>query len=108
LPPDLLHERIDGEYSFIETLRHLVFATDAWVRHAILGYPEPYSPLGLPRARRRVSARGVRDDRPGASRRLVQLDRRALNRPGMSGDSVPWKGWGHVSEYVEEVSGRAA
>jgi hypothetical protein len=48
LPPDLLHERIDGEYSFIETLRHLVFATDAWVRRAILGYPEPYSPLGLP------------------------------------------------------------
>jgi len=30
LDPDLLHERVDGEYSFIETLRHLVFATDAW------------------------------------------------------------------------------
>lgn len=48
LPPDLLHERVEGEYSFIETLRHLVFATDAWVRRAILGEPEPYSPLGLP------------------------------------------------------------
>ena len=48
LPPDLLHERVEGEWSFIETLRHLVFATDAWVRRAILGYPEPYSPLGLP------------------------------------------------------------
>src|SRR6266536_3485686 len=48
LPPDLLHERVQGEYSFIETLRHLVFATDAWVRRAILGLPEPYSPLGLP------------------------------------------------------------
>ena len=48
LPPDLLHERVQSEYSFIETLRHLVFATDAWVRRAILGYPEPYSPLGLP------------------------------------------------------------
>lgn len=48
LPPDLLHERVEGEYSFIETLRHLVFATDAWVRRAILGAPEPYSPLGLP------------------------------------------------------------
>ena len=32
LPPDLLHERVDDEWSFIETLRHLVFATDAWVR----------------------------------------------------------------------------
>jgi hypothetical protein len=48
LPPELLHERVDDEYSFIETLRHLVFATDAWVRRAILGLPEPYSPLGLP------------------------------------------------------------
>ncbi len=48
LPPELLHERVAGEWSFIETLRHLVFATDAWVRRAILGHPEPYSPLGLP------------------------------------------------------------
>lgn len=48
LPPELLHERVDGEYSFIETLRHLVFATDAWVRRAVLGVSEPYSPLGLP------------------------------------------------------------
>ena len=31
-----------------------------------------------------------------------------LNRPGVSGDSIPWKGWGHVIEYVEEVSDRAA
>ena len=46
--PSLLHERVDGEYSFIETLRHLVFATDAWVRRAVLGQPEPYDPLGLP------------------------------------------------------------
>jgi uncharacterized protein YjbI with pentapeptide repeats len=48
LPPVLLYERIEDEWSFIETLRHLVFATDAWVRRAILGHPEPYSPLGLP------------------------------------------------------------
>jgi len=48
LPPDLLHERVGGEYSFIETLRHLLFATDAWVRRALLGHPDPYSPLGLP------------------------------------------------------------
>jgi uncharacterized protein YjbI with pentapeptide repeats len=48
LPPELLHERVEDEYSFIETLRHLVFATDAWVRRAILALPEPYSPLGLP------------------------------------------------------------
>jgi hypothetical protein len=51
MPPELLHERVDGEWSFIETLRHLVFATDAWVRRAILGDPSPLGPAG-PAARR--------------------------------------------------------
>ena len=37
LDPELLHESVDGEWSFIETLRHLVFATDSWIRRAILG-----------------------------------------------------------------------
>src|SRR3984885_2426120 len=48
LPPELLHESVDGEWSFIETLRHLAFATDAWVRRAILGDPSPWDPLDLP------------------------------------------------------------
>jgi hypothetical protein len=48
LPAELLHERVEGEWSFIETLRHLVFATDAWVRRAILGEPSPWDPLDLP------------------------------------------------------------
>ena len=48
LPSERLHEQVDGEWSFIETLRHLVFATDSWVRRAILGNPAPWDPLGLP------------------------------------------------------------
>ena len=48
LDPDLLHESVDGEWSFIETLRHLVFATDAWIRRAVLGDPSPWDPLDLP------------------------------------------------------------
>ncbi len=48
MAPELLHERVDGEWSFTETLRHLVFATDAWVRCAILGDPAPWDPLDLP------------------------------------------------------------
>jgi hypothetical protein len=48
LPAELLHESVDGEWSFTETLRHLVFATDAWVRRAILGDPAPWDPLDLP------------------------------------------------------------
>ena len=46
--PEQLHERVDGEWSFIETQRHLVFATDAWIRRAILGDPTPWDPLDLP------------------------------------------------------------
>lgn len=48
LDPALLHESVDGEWSFVETLRHLVFATDAWVRRAILGDPAPWDRLDLP------------------------------------------------------------
>jgi len=48
LDPALLHESVGGEWSFVETLRHLVFATDAWVRRAILGDPSPWHPLDLP------------------------------------------------------------
>ena len=47
-PADQLHERVDGEWSFIETQRHLVFATDAWVCRALLGEPEPWDALDLP------------------------------------------------------------
>jgi hypothetical protein len=48
LDPALLHESVAGEWSFTETLRHLVFATDSWVRRAILGNPSPWDPLDLP------------------------------------------------------------
>jgi DinB superfamily/Pentapeptide repeats (8 copies) len=48
MAPELLDERVEGEWSFIETLRHLVFATDAWVKRAILGEPAPWHRLGLP------------------------------------------------------------
>jgi uncharacterized damage-inducible protein DinB len=48
LSPETLHESVNGEWSFIETLRHLVFATDAWIRRAMLGDPAPWDPLDLP------------------------------------------------------------
>ncbi len=46
LPEDLLHRSVDGEWSFVETLRHLVFATDKWCTVPILG--QPFSPIGQP------------------------------------------------------------
>jgi hypothetical protein len=39
---------VGGEWSVTETLRHLVFVTDAWFGHAMLGEPHPFHPLGLP------------------------------------------------------------
>jgi hypothetical protein len=48
MAPELLHERVEGQWSFIETLRHLLFATDAWVKRAILGHPSPWDRLDLP------------------------------------------------------------
>lgn len=48
LDPQLLHESVEGEWSFIETLRHLVYATDAWIRRGIQGDPSPWHPLDLP------------------------------------------------------------
>ncbi len=48
LDPEQLHESVNGEWSFIETLRHLAFATDAWLRRAVLGDPSPWHPLSLP------------------------------------------------------------
>lgn len=46
--PGTVHERVEGQWSLVETLRHLVFATDAWVGRALLARPSPYHPLGLP------------------------------------------------------------
>ena len=48
LPAAALHESVDGEWSFIETLRHLAFATECWLQRAILGDPSPWAPLSLP------------------------------------------------------------
>ena len=48
LDADLLHEQVDGEWSFIETLRHLKIAIAAWVDRMILGEPTPWHPLDLP------------------------------------------------------------
>ena len=47
LPEQLLDERVDDEWSFIETLRHLVLATDCWLRRMVKGMARPYHPWGI-------------------------------------------------------------
>ncbi len=45
LPEDKLHESVNGEWSFVETLRHLVLAMDKWFTVPILG--GGFHPIGL-------------------------------------------------------------
>lgn len=48
LPEEKLHQRVDGEWSFVETLRHLLFASDAWLGSAVLEEKSPHHPWGIP------------------------------------------------------------
>jgi hypothetical protein len=113
LPPQLLHESVDGEWSFIETLRHLSFATDSWIRRAILGDPSPWDPLdlpwdempdtpGVPRDRHvRPSLDAVlalRRDRMSTVRQVVD----GLTDESLDGDTEPVEGpgWPEARSYA--------
>lgn len=47
-PESALHRSVDGEWSFIQTLRHLNFASAAWVGRMIGGTTAPWHQLDLP------------------------------------------------------------
>ena len=47
MPEGSEHERVDGEWSMVETLRHLVFVHDSWFRRCVLGLSEPFTAMGL-------------------------------------------------------------
>ena len=114
LDPELLHERVDGEWSFIETLRHLCYATDAWVNRVYLGDPDPWDPLDLPFDTLRDlggahdsdvrptldEVLALRADRQATVRRVARRpDRR---RPGRAHDS----GGGRGLAAVRQLPGR--
>jgi hypothetical protein len=46
LPDGAVHESVGGEWSFVQTLRHLVMAIDKWFTAPVLG--EAFDPIGLP------------------------------------------------------------
>lgn len=48
LPEAARYERVDGEWSFAETLRHLIFATDIWVGRMARAEARPFHRIGLP------------------------------------------------------------
>jgi uncharacterized damage-inducible protein DinB len=99
LPDEAKYERVDDEWSLVETFRHLVFATDAWAARTILDVELPYHRLGLTHdfyPREQALALGidldatptfaevlpVRRDRTALVRRLVEgLTEAELERP---------------------------
>jgi hypothetical protein len=46
MPAGTVDVSVDGEWSFAQTLRHLVLATDAWLGRAILEIEQPFHPIG--------------------------------------------------------------
>lgn len=46
MPPGTVDASVAGEWSFAQTLRHLVFATDIWLGCGILELDRPYHPVG--------------------------------------------------------------
>ncbi len=112
LPEAALHESVDGEWSFIETLRHLAFATECWLHRAILGDPTPWAPLSLPWDQM-PDTEGVPRDRaarPGLDEALaLRLDRQAavrryldvLDDATLASDTVPVEapGWPEPRSY---------
>jgi hypothetical protein len=50
MPARTVDVSVDGEWSFAQTLRHLVMATDAWLGRAILEIEQPFHPIGEPNA----------------------------------------------------------
>jgi uncharacterized damage-inducible protein DinB len=50
IPAGTVEKSVGGEWSFAQTLRHLVMATDTWLGRAILEIEQPYHPIGQPNA----------------------------------------------------------
>jgi DinB superfamily/Pentapeptide repeats (8 copies) len=46
MPAGTVEVSVHGEWTFAQTLRHLVLATDMWLGRAILEIPQPFHPIG--------------------------------------------------------------
>jgi hypothetical protein len=87
LPDVQRHASVDGEWSFVETIRHLVFATDKWFTVPILG--GTFQPIGLPNS-------GSADfGWPGID---------AFADPTFEDTCAAWLDrWGQLGEYLEDI-----
>ena len=75
LPPGTVDVSVDGEWSFAQTLRHLVFATDVWLGASILGRADAFHPIGVPYSgwRERAIGVGIDVDAAPSYERVLQV-----------------------------------
>jgi uncharacterized protein YjbI with pentapeptide repeats len=90
-PAGTVDVSVDGEWSFAQTLRHLVFATDVWLGASILGRTDAFHPIGVPFSGWREKAAGAGIDVDAAPDYETVLEVRA--------DRV-----GQVREFLATVS----
>lgn len=99
LPEELLHERVDGEWSFIETQRHLLYASDKWLGNPVLEEDDPYHPLGFGPAATDEAGSGLTIDADPSLEEILapRLARMGTVRELVSGitDADPSTGSGH-------------
>ena len=111
-PEEALHRSVDDEWSFIQTLRHLNFASAAWVGRMVLGNPSPVAPArpavgrGARLGRHPVGPRGAAVARRGARRtpRPPGDGRAASSRRSPTSSSRPTvtrtePGWPQVEDF---------
>jgi hypothetical protein len=79
MPDRTEHVGVGGEWSMVETLRHLVFVHDSWFRRCVLGLTEPFTPLGLGPPYVMAQEQNALDPtaRPGLDEVLAVRDRQA-------------------------------
>ncbi|MFI5691742.1 DinB family protein [Kribbella sp. NPDC051586] len=76
MPAGTVDIAVDGEWSFAQTERHLVHATDTWFGRSILELDDPYHPLGL----RYAATDGAATPPPYADVLEARADRVAMVR----------------------------
>lgn len=58
MPPGTVDVSVDQEWSYAETLRHLIFVTDTWLGWTVQGRRDAYHPIGMPLSEQRSAAAG--------------------------------------------------
>lgn len=125
VPEDVVDEQVAEEWSYSQTLRHLVFVTDSWASRTVLDQESPYHRLGLPQTAYRpddarrlgidVDARPsydevlqARADRLGVVRAIVDdladedLGRACLRTPAPGYPEGPRPVWECLAVVMEE------